>query len=134
MSRRLCLDTSAYSHFQLGEKQAVSLISSAKVVGIPSIVLGELRAGFKLGSRADKNEKELQEFLSNSVVQVLNVDDEASNFYADVVLQLRKSGTPIPTNDIWIAALALREGATILTFDKHFQTIRQAGVHLLHKN
>lgn len=110
------------------------MISSAKVVGIPSIVLGELRAGFKLGSRADKNEKELQEFLSNSVVQVLNVDDEASNFYADVVLQLRKSGTPIPTNDIWIAALALREGATILTFDKHFQTIRQAGVHLLHKN
>lgn len=130
----LCIDTSAYSHFKAGDAQTIKLISQSKKVGIPAIVLGELRAGFLMGSRAAKNEQELKLFISNPVVSVLDVDDEASRIYAELVVELKTAGTPIPTNDIWIAALSLRDGASVLTFDKHFELIKRVGVYLLRVN
>jgi len=95
---------------------------------VPAVVLGELRAGFRLGTRYEKNESELRTFLSNPVVRVLDVDDDAAHNYAEIVVALRKKGTPMPTNDIWIAALAMREGATVLTFDAHFESITRLAV------
>ncbi len=130
----LCIDTSAYSHFKAGHAQAKELISKSKSVGIPAIVLGELRAGFLMGNRAAKNELELKSFISNPVVSVMDVDDEASRIYAELVVELKTAGTPIPTNDIWIAALALRDGASVLTFDKHFEHVKRVGVYLLRLN
>ncbi|MBP7863506.1 type II toxin-antitoxin system VapC family toxin [bacterium] len=130
----LCIDTSAYSHFKAGDSQATKLISQSKNVGIPAIVLGELRAGFLMGNRAAKNELELKSFISNPVVSVMEVDDEASRIYAELVVELKMAGTPIPTNDIWIAALSLRDGASVLTFDKHFELIKRVGVFLLRLN
>jgi tRNA(fMet)-specific endonuclease VapC len=129
--RRICLDTSAYSHFKRGDPEAVDEIAAARGVGVPAVVLGELRAGFRLGRQADRNEDELREFLSNPVVHVLDVDDEAASFYADLVVDLRRGGTPVPTNDIWIAALAVREGATVLTYDRHFADIRRTSAKIL---
>jgi len=124
---RLCLDTSAYSQFKRGTPSAVEAIDSAEWVGVPAVVLGELRTGFALGRKAAENESELAAFLQNAVVEVLDVDDSASRVYADIVTALRKSGTPLPTNDIWIAAVAAREGAAVLTFDEHFRFIQRVG-------
>lgn len=129
--RRVCLDTSAYSHFSRGEPGIVTTLRRARAVGVPAVVLGELRAGFRLGRQADENEQELARFLGQPVVSVLDVDDEAASHYADLIVALKRSGTPVPANDVWIAALALREGATVLTFDGDFARIPRVGVHLL---
>lgn len=91
------------------------------------MALGELRTGFALGRRAAENERELAAFLRNPVVEILDADDAASRIYADIVVALRKAGTPLPTNDIWIAAIAAREGATVVTFDEHFRAIQRVG-------
>jgi tRNA(fMet)-specific endonuclease VapC len=127
----LCLDTSAYSRFKHGEPRCAAVISAATDLALPAIVLGELRVGFELGSRGDRNEAELQRFLAHPFVRVLEVDDGAASLYAEILVELRRAGTPIPTNDIWIAALAAREGAQILTFDRHFELIKRVGVRLL---
>ena len=128
---RLCLDTSAYSHFKRGEPSVVELVSSASQVFLPVIVLGELRTGFRLGGRRLQNEKELRQFLSHDAVRVIEVDDDVSSLYADIVIELRKAGTPVPTNDVWIAACAGREAATVLTFDGHFRQIQRVGSRIL---
>lgn len=129
--KKLCLDTSAYTKFKAGEPQSAKIISGAMVVGVPSIVLGELRAGFRLGKRYEQNEAELSAFLGSTSVQCWDVDESASYHYAEIFLELRRNGTPIPTNDIWIAALAAREGATVLTFDSHFDLIKRVGTCFL---
>jgi tRNA(fMet)-specific endonuclease VapC len=127
---KLSLDTSAYSHFKRGHAEVVELVDSADWIGVTAVVLGELRAGFGLGKRRATNERELGRFLANPVVHVLVVDDEASQIYADIVVALRAAGTPLPTNDIWIAAVSAREAATVVTFDGHFAAIGRVG-HLL---
>lgn len=128
---RWCLDTSAYSHFRRGDAEVVELLDSAEWVGVPAIVLGELRAGFLLGARARRNETELQEFLENPAVEILPVDGEVGRHYAEIVVELRRAGTPLPTNDIWIAASAARAGAVVLTYDEHFRRIGRAGAVVL---
>jgi len=96
-----------------------------------AIVLGELRAGFGLGKRRARNENDLVAFMSNPVVHELAVDDEAAQIYAEIVIALRAAGTPVPTNDIWIAAVAAREGVHVLTYDAHFALIARVGTHVL---
>jgi len=122
-----CLDTSAYSHFRRGNEELAALLDRAELVGVPTVALGELRTGFLLGGRQRRNEIELETFLDNPVVQVLTVDSETSRQYAEIVAELRKAGTPIPTNDIWIAATAARNGSTVLTCDDHFERIGRVG-------
>lgn len=128
---KLCLDTSAYSHFARGHPPVVEVLDGAGWIGVPAVVLGELHTGFRLGSHRQRNERELAAFLANPAVTVLAVDDEAASIYADLVVALRHAGTPIPTNDLWIAAVAAREGATVLTYDAHFEKIGRIGVHRL---
>jgi tRNA(fMet)-specific endonuclease VapC len=127
----LCLDTSAYSHFKRGDEPAVEAIAQAHRIAVPVLVLGELRSGFAGGKRSSINERELKAFLDNPAVEVLDVDEPASIIYADIVQQLRRAGTPLPSNDIWIASLAAREGLPVLTYDAHFQRILRVGVRLL---
>ena len=127
----VCLDTSAYSHFKRGDGPAVEAIAQARRVGVPVVVLGELRAGFLASRKPAINERELLAFIANPVVQVLDVDEAASTIYAEILHQLRRTGTPLPSNDMWIAALAAREGLPVLTYDSHFQRILRVGVHLI---
>lgn len=122
-----CLDTSAYSNFRRGNEEVAALLDRAELVGVPTVALGELRTGFLLGSRRWRNETDLDAFLDNPVVQVLPVDSETSHQYAEIVAELRRTRTPIPTNDIWIAAVAARNGATVLTCDDHFKRIGRVG-------
>ncbi len=128
---RICLDTSAYSHFRRGHPAAVEIIDTAREVFVPTIVLGELRVGFRLGKRIRENEKHLHSFLSHPVVSVVEVDDEAASHYAELWVDLRQAGTPVPTNDVWVAALALRSGSTILTYDEHFRVMDRVGSQVL---
>jgi tRNA(fMet)-specific endonuclease VapC len=122
-----CLDTSAYSNFRRGNEEVATLLDRAELVGLSTIALGELRTGFLLGGRQGRNEAELEAFLDNPVVEVLQVDAETSRHYAEIVTELRAAGTPLPTNDIWIAATAARNGATVLTCDDHFERIARVG-------
>jgi len=130
---RYCLDTSAYSHFKRGAEGVVEILDRAEWVGVPTVVLGELRTGFLLGRRRGRNEADLKDFLANPVVESLVVDEEVSRHYAEIVCDLRRSGSPVPTNDIWIAATAARVGALVLTYDSHFEKISRVGSLVLHR-
>ncbi len=127
----ICLDTSAYSHFKRGDRRAVEAITRATAVLVPTIVLGELRVGFRLGTRADENEVELGRFLAHDVVTVVEVDDDVATIYADILVDLRRAGTPVPTNDVWIGAAAVRMGASVVTYDAHFEKMRRVSVRRL---
>lgn len=130
---RLCIDTSAYSHFQRGHPEAVEALDAAEWLGMPSVALGELHVGFALGGKRAQNEAQLREFLSNPIVTVLDVDPGVSRLYAEIVVELRRTGKPIPTNDIWIAATAARAGAAVLTYDPHFASISRIGAVILER-
>ncbi|HJX28322.1 MAG TPA: type II toxin-antitoxin system VapC family toxin [Thermoanaerobaculia bacterium] len=122
---RYCLDTSAYSQFKRGHAPVVELIDRAEWLGFPSIALGELWLGFVLGQLAERNQHELREFLSHPLVEELPVDRGLAPIYAEIVKDLRRAGTPLPINDIWIAATAALAGVPVLTYDSHFRSIRQ---------
>lgn len=124
---RYCLDTSAYSHFQRGDGRVIEILDRAEWLGVPATTLGELRTGFLLGSRSAENETTLRRFLANPVVEELPADGDVSLHYAEIVVDLRRAGTPVPTNDIWIAATAVRFGALVLTYDGHFRRIGRVG-------
>lgn len=128
---RYCLDTSAYSQFKRGDPGVTDLIDAADWIGIPSIVIGELFVGFLSSRRQAQNENELAEFLSNRAVAEISVDREVARIYAEIVTSLRNAGTPLPTNDIWIAASSARVGMPLLTFDEHFEAIGRIGTILL---
>jgi len=124
---RYCLDTSAYSHFKRGHPPVVELLDGARWVGVPSIVVGELWVGFLGGSRIERNRKDLSEFLCQPVVEEIPIDSEMGQIYAEIVIALQRSGTPVPSNDIWIAAAAVRVGAPVLTYDPHFSAMERVG-------
>ncbi len=130
---RYVVDTSAYSYFNRGDRQVVNLIDSALWLGLPSVVLGELEVGFLLGmpERLESNRETLREFLDNPVVDELGLDHDVSRAYAEIVVALRQTGVKLPTNDIWIAAVAARHGATVLTYDTHFRAIDRVGSKIL---
>jgi tRNA(fMet)-specific endonuclease VapC len=128
---RYCLDTSAYSQFKRGDAQVVELIDRAEWIGVPVIVLGELATGFRLSARRAANEAELDAFLANPAVDVLEVNADIAGIYADLALGLKSAGTPLPSNDLWIAATAVRHGAPVLTYDTHFHKIPRAGATVL---
>jgi tRNA(fMet)-specific endonuclease VapC len=130
---RYVLDTSAYSHFNRGEAKVVALLDSAHWLGVPAVVLGELEVGFLLGksSRLEENRAILGEFLENPIVEELGLDHDASRIYAEILVDLRQAGVTVPTNDIWIAAVAARHGVNVLTYDAHFKAIRRVGSVLL---
>ena len=128
---RLCLDTSAYSRFQSGHSAVVDYVDVAEWIAMPSVVIGELWAGFLLGTRHAENLRKLDEFLSHAVVEVVPVDEEVAHIYGEMVVELRHKGRPLPANDIWIAATAARTGGTILTFDAHFREITRVGTLVL---
>jgi tRNA(fMet)-specific endonuclease VapC len=124
---RYVLDTSAYSHFKRGGAEIVDLIDTAEWIGVPPVVLGELWARFLRGRRARENESELREFLANPAVEEVSIDARVARLYAEIVVSLREAGTPLPVNDIWIAACAAAAGASVLTYDDHFRHIRRIG-------
>lgn len=119
------LDTSAYSAFMRGNEELKLALQRADRIVLTPIVLGELGAGFRAGAHQKKNEAELRRFLSSPRVGVVAVDAETAERYAVILHGLRQAGTPIPTNDIWIAASAMQYGLRVLTTDLHYDRISQ---------
>ena len=120
---RISLDTSGYSRLALQPPELVKCVDEAAAVYLSCIVLGELFAGFCLGRREKENRRELADFLELPGVSVVNIDEAIADRYGILVKVLRKQGTPIPTNDIWIAAVALETGSRLLSYDTHFDCI-----------
>jgi predicted nucleic acid-binding protein len=120
---KLLLDTNRLSD-ALGEvDEVLDILESAEGVYVPVIALGELRSGFLGGRRAAANETRLQWFLAQDGVNTLGVDGPISHRYAVVHRSLKARGTPVPTNDLWIAAIALEHGLVLYTRDAHFSKI-----------
>jgi len=120
---RLLLDTSAYSAFMRGHAEIRSAVQSNEEIFLNSVILGELIAGFIKGGRRRKNENELRRFLASPRVGVLDVTEETAERYAVILNSLWRTGTPIPTNDIWIAAVTIQNGLTLFTRDQHFEFV-----------
>lgn len=120
---RIALDTSAYSHLRRGHEGVLQIVSQAALVYLPITVLGELEAGFRLGSRYAENMRQLDELLAEPFVESLDVTRRVAIRYGEVFAKLRAAGTPIPVNDIWIAATTMSAGAHLLTFDSDFARV-----------
>ena len=122
---RLALDTKRYVDLCKGVEETVRLVSTADAVFLPFVVVGELRAAFVLGRRAVENERVLRRFLLKAGVSVLYPDEQTTHHYASAYRQLRLQGTPIPMNDVWIAALVLQHNLVLHSRDRHFDHLPQ---------
>jgi tRNA(fMet)-specific endonuclease VapC len=122
---RLALDTNRYVDLCKDQEETVRLVATADAVFLPFVVVAELRAGFAMGRRAVENERVLRRLLIKDGVHVLFADDQTTFHYATVFRQLRLQGTPIPTNDIWIAALVLQHNLALHARDRHFDHLPQ---------
>lgn len=117
------LDTNAYVAFKQGQPEAMDIVQRASRLAFNATVLGELLAGFAVGTREARNRADLQQFLASQRVDILTVDAATAALYATVYRTLRSKGRPIPTNDMWIAASALQHGYALFSYDRHFQAI-----------
>ena len=120
---KVCLDTNAYSAFKRGERAITEILESAEEVLVPAMVLGELHAGFQTGERAERNTRELEEFLRRPGVLVAEVERRVAERYGLLFKALKAAGRPVPTNDLWIAAVAVETGSRLLSDDGHFDHI-----------
>lgn len=117
------LDTNAYVALKRGHREVAEIVRESSELAFSVIVIGELMFGFRNGSRYRRNLKDLEAFLANDRVTVLPVSLTTADRFGRIVAALRKAGTPIPTNDIWIAAHAYESGAELITFDGHFSAV-----------
>ena len=122
---KLALNTNRYTDLCRGEPTVIEIVEHADQVWLPFIVMGELRAGFAVGSQGTRNEAVLRRFLLKPGVAILYADEQTTHHYAGIYRQLRKQGTPIPTNDMWIAALALQHSLVLCARDAHFDALPQ---------
>jgi len=122
---RILLDTSAYSAYTGGHPDLQEPVRHASMVHLSVVAVGELLAGFLKGGRRRQNETRLREFAAEPRVRVLHVDEETAVRYAAIRDYLRQQGTPVPVNDVWIAATAAQHGLRLLTLDSHFLHIPQ---------
>ena len=122
---RIALDTNRYADLCRGDPGVVEIAEAADTIWLPFVVLGELRGGFAAGSQGPRNEAVLRRFLLKPGVGVLYADEQTTYHYASVYRQLRKQGTPIPNNDMWIAALVLQHSLCLYDRDRHFDTLPQ---------
>lgn len=123
MALSIALDANRYTDFCRGDEDAVMKLRAARRVVLPFIVLAGLRAGFRVGRNLTKNEQVLSSFLHSPRVDVIFADEGTTRVYAAVFADLRAAGTPIPTNDMWIAALTLQHDLVLYSRDRHFDRI-----------
>ncbi|HUD07003.1 MAG TPA: type II toxin-antitoxin system VapC family toxin [Candidatus Saccharimonadales bacterium] len=121
---KFALDTNAYSALQLGNTPKLkALLDKAELLILPFIVDAELRAGFQGGQRKTDNTAKLKKFQSIDRVMVLWPDELTNEIYAQIWQELATKGKPIPTNDVWIAAICLQHQLPLATSDKHFNYV-----------
>ena len=121
MSGRVAVDSNAYIALRNGDTKVLSLIGSYEAVCLPVVVLGELLYGAGASVRVAENRQKVFEFMDNC--EMLEVSPVVAEKYAELRLQLRSSGKPIPDNDLWIAAACVVAGVPLITRDGHFSTL-----------
>ncbi len=120
---RLLVDTNRFADLTANNREAHERLQQASEIWLSVVTIGELLAGFSQGHRRKANEKRLAELLELQGVGVLGIDQETARYYADLWQSLRRKGTPIPTNDIWIAGQSLQHDLILDTRDTHFATV-----------
>lgn len=121
--KKVILDTNAYTKLLAGEEDVLDAISVAETVYMSVFVLGELYAGFIGGTKEPENKETLQRFLLKPSVKILNATSETAEVFGLVKSNLGSAGTPLPINDIWIAAHGIETGSVVITYDAHFKKI-----------
>lgn len=122
---RIALDTNRLTDLFRGDAELAERLAQCDEVWLPLVVLAEIKAGFYGGSDQYRNEGLLRAFLAKPTVGVLFPARETAEHYARLFVQLKRAGTPIPDNDLWIAALALEHDLQLITRDQHFERIPQ---------
>lgn len=121
--KRVLIDTNAYSRLGRGDEQVLEVLGEADTVYLSIFVLGELLAGFRGGKREEANRALLRDFRAAPTVLLLPASEETAERFGQLKDALKRQGTPLPLNDVWIAAHALETGATLLSFDEHFDAV-----------
>ncbi len=126
--RKVLLDMNAYSKYLLDDETILRALSQTDIVYMSVFVIAELYFGFKGGSKELKNKELLKQFLNKPSVEIIDATVDTSDIFAGIKYKLKKSGTPIPLNDVWIGAHTIETGAILITYDRHFEKI--AGLRL----
>jgi tRNA(fMet)-specific endonuclease VapC len=117
----LIIDTNALSAFADEENEVISLIGKAAIMAVPVVVIGEYRSGIAGSRYRVRYEGWLESMLSDC--SVLEVTLETAVHYSEIHTELKQAGRPIPTNDLWIAALARQHSLPVLSRDRHFEFV-----------
>ena len=125
MAIEIAIDTNRYRDFADGVPQVVREFQRSPKIHVPLIVIGELRAGFAVSRRGAENQRVFEQFLHRPRVNILLPSAVTATHYAALFRQLREAETPIPTNDLWIAALVIQHDITLFSRDAHFDAIPQ---------
>lgn len=120
---RVCLDTNAYSALRRGNTKILEILNASEEVVVPAATYAELMFGFLRGGRFGENENMLNSFLAEESVSLRPATSAIAERWAYTKAILAKRGTPIPDNDIWIAATAIDAGARLLSYDRHFDAV-----------
>lgn len=121
----VALDTNRLTDLFQGDAELAELLATCDEVWIPLVVLAEIKAGFYGGTQQHRNEVLLRKFMAKPTVGMLLPGRETAEQYARLFVQLKRAGTPVPDNDLWIAALALENDLALITRDRHFDNIPQ---------
>jgi tRNA(fMet)-specific endonuclease VapC len=117
----MILDTNGLSALAEGELRLEPILRKATQIAVPVVVLGEYRYGIQQSRERQRYEHWLVEYLPK--FRVLNVDEETTSSYAAVRGELKRAGTPIPSHDVWIAALCRQHSLPVLSRDRHFDLV-----------
>ena len=121
--KKIILDTNAYTRLLVGDENVLDVVASADTVFMSIFVLGELHAGFLGGKKERENRDSLKKFLLKPSVKILNATSETAEVFGSIKNSLILAGTPLPINDVWIAAHGVETGSVIITYDTHFKQV-----------
>lgn len=121
MIGRYLLDTNIIIALFASDPSVMHSLAQASEVFLPSIAIGELCYGARKSGRSQENLGRIEALVKNSMV--IECDADTARQYGDVKNNLRLKGRPLPENDVWLAALALQSGLTVVTRDAHFQAV-----------
>ncbi|MDQ2712647.1 MAG: type II toxin-antitoxin system VapC family toxin [Acidobacteriota bacterium] len=104
-----------------GHEALSPIFRNAVEISVPVIVLGEYRYGI----RQSRDRRRYEAWLSEAIpsYRVLAIDEDTAEQYADIRNELKRSGRPIPSNDLWVASLARQHSLPLLTRDRHFDYV-----------
>ena len=117
----MILDTNGLSALAEGESALEPILRKAGQICVPVIVLGEYRYGISQSRERVHYERWLAEYLP--AFRVLEIEERTTIAYSTVRTELKKAGTPIPANDVWIAALCRQHSLPLLSRDRHFDAV-----------